>query len=560
MNKIWTGQYLDGVSTTITPDLYENITDFFEEGFERYRLHPISTCSGVTHTYDDVDKASIAIGAWLQAQGIPKGSIVALMMPNIPQYLPTMIGILRAGYVCTPINPLYTARELLHQLNDSGAQTIFLVENVAQILEQVIDDTNIKYVVLTKMGDMMGVKGLLTNVMHRHVPKYKFDNPIHLVYKFQEVLKEGVNLPLYQPLATIEETAILQYTGGSTGLAKGAILSQRNIISAALQSEAWYRPATKGINQVYINMVMAMPLYHIFAFMMALLGMRAGYTFILVPNPRDMPAFVKTLSRQPFHIFPGINILFKGLLDQPDFKNLDFSSLSVTQAGGMIATEQTANLWLETTGCPIIEGWGMSESVGVGTANNVTNKSFNGTIGLPVASMDVVIRDDDGNDVGLNTPGELCIKGPNVTSGYYKKDSMAYFTEDGYFKTGDIVSMNEEGYITLLDRKQNMILVSGFKVSPNEIEAVMAECPGVSSIAAIGVHDDEQGESVMLFVVPNNPNLTEDDVMNFAQDNLTPNKCPSHIKFVDQLPTSHIGKVLRKELREQLEQNQVPSA
>ena len=354
MEKFWTAQYLDGVSPTINSDIYQNATEFFEECFNRYRLHPITTCMGVTHTYDDIDKASIAIGAWLQAEGIPKGSVVALMMPNVPQYLPTMIGILRAGYICTPINPLYTGRELRHQLNDSGAQTIFLIDNFAQALEQVVDETNIERIVLSKMGDMMGMKGMLVNIVIRQVkrlvPKYKLNNDKHTVHSFSSVLKKGRNIPLNQPRMDQDKTAILQYTGGTTGLSKGAILSHKNIISAALQSEAWYRPATREINQVYINMVMALPLYHIFAFMMALLGMRAGYTLILIPNPRDMPEFVKTLSKQPFHIFPGVNTLFKGLLDQPNFSQLDFSSLKVTQAGGMAATEQTAQQWLKTTG------------------------------------------------------------------------------------------------------------------------------------------------------------------------------------------------------------------
>ncbi|MER1974290.1 MAG: AMP-binding protein, partial [Psychrobacter alimentarius] len=327
------------------------------------------------------DKASLAVAAWLQSQNLPKGSVVALMMPNIPQYLPIMIGILRAGYVCTPVNPLYTGRELRHQLNDSGAQVIFVVDNFAQALEQVVDETNIKRIVLSKLGDMMGLKGMLVNTIVRQVkrliPKYKLDDPKHEVTKVPDVLKMGKNLPFHAPKMSLDQLAILQYTGGTTGLSKGTILTQRNIVSAALMAEAWYRPVTSEINEVYINMVMALPLYHIFAFSLSLLGMRSGYTFILVPNPRDMPGFVKTLSKQPFHIFPAVNTLFKALLEQPSFKELDFSSLRISQAGGMAATEQTATRWLEVTGCPMVEGWGMTEGVAGGTANLITDRKFN---------------------------------------------------------------------------------------------------------------------------------------------------------------------------------------
>ncbi|WP_201556078.1 AMP-binding protein [Psychrobacter sp. 72-O-c] len=554
LNKPWLAQYPTTVPKTIDPDQYENLIELYEDCFNRFRHHPISICMGVTHTYDDVDKASLAIAAWLQAQGLPKGSIVALMMPNVPQYLPTMIGILRAGYVCTPINPLYTGRELRHQLNDSGAQVIFVVDNFAQALEQVVDETAIKRIVLSKMGDMMGLKGILVNTIIRQVkrlvPKYNLNDPKHEVTKFPDVLKQGKNLPLQKIKTTLEQKAILQYTGGTTGLSKGAVLSQRNVVAAALQSEAWYRPITSEINEVYINMVMALPLYHIFAFMLSLLGMRSGYTFILVPNPRDMPGFIKTLSKQPFHIFPAVNTLFKGLLDQPNFEQLDFSSLRITQAGGMAATEQTAARWLEITGCPMIEGWGMTEGVAAGTANVITDSKFNGTIGVPVPSVDIIVIDDNGERLGLHQAGEMCIKGPNVTSGYHNKDSIDEFTKEGYFRTGDIISMDEKGYITLLDRKKDMVLVSGFNVFPNEIESVMLECDGIIDCAVIGVLDERQGEAVKIYVVPADNNVTKNTIKEFALDNLTGYKCPRHIEFVSELPKSNVGKVLRNKLRE----------
>ncbi|WP_201566574.1 AMP-binding protein [Psychrobacter sp. JCM 18900] len=555
VDKPWLAQYPENVPKTINPDQYESLIELYEECFNRFRMHPMTICMGVTHTYGDVDNASLAVAAWLQAQGLPKGSVVALMMPNVPQYLPTMIGILRAGYVCTPINPLYTGRELRHQLNDSGAQVIFVVDNFAQALEQVIEETNIKRIVLSKMGDMMGLKGILVNTVIRQVkrlvPKYNLNDPKYNVTKFPEVLKKGKNLPIQAPKTTLQQKAILQYTGGTTGLSKGAVLTQRNVVAAAMQSEAWYRPVTSGINEVYINMVMALPLYHIFAFMLSLLGMRSGYTFILVPNPRDMPGFVKTLSKQPFHIFPAVNTLFKGLLDQPNFKDLDFSSLRITQAGGMAATEQTAARWLEVTGCPMVEGWGMTEGVAGGTANVITDRKFNGTIGIPVPSVDIIVVDENGERVGMHQSGEMCIKGPNVMSGYFNKDNSNDFTRDGYFRTGDIVSMDEKGYFTLLDRKKDMILVSGFNVFPNEIESVMLDCDGIVDCAVIGIPDENQGEAVKIYIVPADNNVTKEVIKEFALDNLTGYKCPRHIEFVSELPKSNVGKVLRQKLREQ---------
>ena len=553
-DKPWLAQYPENVPKTINPDQYESLIELYEECFDRFRMHPMTICMGVSHTYGDVDKASLAVAAWLQAQDIPKGSVVAVMMPNVPQYLPTMIGILRAGYVCTPINPLYTGRELRHQLNDSGAQVIFVVDNFAQALEQVIEETNIRRIVLSKMGDMMGLKGILVNTVIRQVkrlvPKYNLNDPKYNVTKFPDVLKKGKTLPFQTPKTSLQQTAILQYTGGTTGLSKGAILTQRNVVAAAMQSEAWYRPITSEINEVYINMVMALPLYHIFAFMLSLLGMRSGYTFILIPNPRDMPGFVKTLSKQPFHIFPAVNTLFKGLLDQPSFKSLDFSALRISQAGGMAATEQTAVRWLEVTGCPMVEGWGMTEGVAAGTANVITDRKFNGTIGIPVPSVDVIVVDDNGESVGFNQSGEMCIKGPNITSGYFNKDNTNDFTKDGYFRTGDIISMDEKGYITLLDRKKDMILVSGFNVFPNEIESVMLDCKGIIDCAVIGIPDEHQGEAVKIYIVPADNNVTKSDIKEFALDNLTGYKCPRHIEFVSELPKSNVGKILRQKLRE----------
>ncbi|WP_230657004.1 AMP-binding protein [Psychrobacter sp. I-STPA10] len=554
MDKVWTACYPDSVPETIYTETYHNVTELFNASFARYRNLPLTTCMGVTHTYADIEKIAANISSWLQYKQIPAGSVIALMMPNVPQYLPIMVAILQAGYICTPVNPLYTGRELKHQLIDSKAETIFLIDNFAQALEQVVDETYLKNIVVSKMGDLMGLKGFLVNIFIRNVkkmvPKYNLDNPDHKVYKFTDVLKIGSQRSFYPSKAIQDDIAIYQYTGGTTGLSKGAMLSHRNLIAAALSSEAWSRPATKKITDVYVNMVMALPLYHIFAFMLALLGIRAGYTFIMIPNPRDMPGFIKTLSKQPFHFFPGVNTLFNGLLKQPDFKNLDFSRLTVTQAGGMAANEKTAREWLEVTGCPMIEGWGMTEGVAVGTANIVTDTNYNGTIGLPLPSVDVTIRDENDNPVGYGEAGELCIKGPNVTSGYLNHDNVDVFTHDGYFKSGDIVSMDERGYITLLDRKKDMVLVSGFNVFPNEVEAVMSECPGIVDCALIGVPDERQGESLKLFIIREDDTVSESSIREFALENLTGYKCPRYIEFIDELPKSNVGKVLRQKLRE----------
>ncbi|WP_319802572.1 MULTISPECIES: AMP-binding protein [unclassified Psychrobacter] len=554
MNKPWLAQYPASVPATIDPDQYSSLIELYEESFDSFANQPFSICMGVKHSYDDINQASKAIAAWLQSQSLAPGSVVALMMPNVPQYLPTMLGILRAGYVCTPVNPLYTGRELRHQLNDSGAKAIFLVDNFAKALEEVVDDTKVEAIVVSKVGDMMGLKGIVVNTLLQHVkkliPDYNLDSAKHKVTAFPNVLKQGKKRPLKKVESNLEQTAFLQYTGGTTGLSKGAILTQRNIVAAALQSEAWSEPIVSKIGDEQINMVLALPLYHIFAFMLSLVGVRSGNAFILIPNPRDIPSFIKTLSKQPFHVLPAVNTLFKGLLDHPDFSKLDFSSLHMSQAGGMAATEQTASRWLQVTDCPMIEGWGMTECVAVGSCNVLTNTEFTGSIGVPLPSIDMIVINEDGTRAAVNEAGEICMKGPNVTPGYLNRDNSKEFTEDGYFRTGDIGKMDEQGYFTILDRKKDMILVSGFNVFPNEIESVMLDCEGISDCAVIGVADDSQGESVKIYVIPDNDSVSEAMIKDFAYKNLTRYKCPSHIEFVDDLPKSNVGKVLRQKLRE----------
>ncbi|MDB5850896.1 MAG: long-chain fatty acid--CoA ligase, partial [Rhodoferax sp.] len=469
-----------------------------------------------------------------------------------------MAAVLRAGYICVNVNPLYTPRELEHQLNDSGATAIVILENFAKVLEAVIERTAVKHVVMASMGDLLGFAyGQWITFAVRHiakmVPAYKLPLAGGItVTPFNRAVGEGASLQLQPVPATLDSVAFLQYTGGTTGLSKGAVLTHGNIVAAILQSEAWFSPALERVGDAHkINTIAALPLYHIFALNLCLLCIRLGAHMTLIPNPRDIPKFIAVLKKRPFHLLPAFITLFNALLHNPDFKTVDFSQLCVTQAGGMAASEGTARLWLETTGCPMVEGWGMSETCALGTNNPVMAKSFSGTIGLPLPNIDLVVKDDDGRSLGPNEPGEICIAGPNVTPGYYQQpeENARAFTPDGYLRTGDIGVMDEQGYFRIVDRKKDMILVSGFNVFPNELENVISLCPGVMECAAIGIADVAQGEAVKVFVVKSNPALTEADVMAYCHTNLTGYKRPKLIEFREALPKTNVGKILRRELR-----------
>ncbi|MEN9984068.1 MAG: hypothetical protein RI918_2037 [Pseudomonadota bacterium] len=558
MEKIWLKSYPPGVPAEINPDTYESLPHLLEEAFQKHANRPFAVCMERWMSYREVDILSAALAAWLQNQGLEPGARVAIMLPNLPQFSVTMAAILRAGYTCVNVNPLYTPRELEHQLNDSGAETIIILENFASTLLEVMSKTPIKRVVLTRVGDLLGAifgKWITFAVRHlkKAVPAYTFTMESGLqVTAFNDAISHGRRLPLKPHSTNLQSTAFLQYTGGTTGLSKGAVLTHRNIVAAVLQGEAWFSPALNKIGDVRnINSIAALPLYHIFALNLSLLSIRMGAFMTLVPNPRDFPGFVKTLQKRPFHMLPAVNTLFNALLQQPQFKSIDFSALYISQAGGMAASEGTARNWLEVTGCPMIEGWGMSETVAIGTNNPVNNKEFTGTIGLPLPSISIAIKNEAGENVPQGESGEICIKGPNVMTGYYNQpeENKNAFTSDGYFKTGDVGIMDERGYTKIVDRLKDMIIVSGFNVFPNELENAVSLCPGVLECAVIGVPDEQAGEAIKLFIIKKDTQLTEEDVKAYCRQHLTGYKIPKYIVFRDDLPKTNVGKILRRELR-----------
>lgn len=557
----WLASYPAGVPHNIDPDQYPSLPALIEESLRKNAQRPVSVCLERWMSYGELDTHSAALGAWLQARGLAPGARVALMMPNVPQFLVAMTAILRAGYTVVNVNPLYTARELEHQLRDSGAEAIVILENFAHTLQEVIDHTDVRHVVIASLGDLLGFwygRWITFAVRHlaKRVPAYRIalEGPVgpRHVCSFAQALTEGSRLGLRSCTAKPDDIAFLQYTGGTTGLSKGAILTHRNVIAATLQAEAWFSPALQRIDGVRkVNCVAALPLYHIFALTLSLLAVRWGAFMTLIPNPRDVPAFVNALKARPFHLLPAVNTLFNALLQNADFRRLDFSHLLVSQAGGMAASEGTAKQWLAVTGCPMVEGWGMSETCAIGTNNPVTSKVFSGAIGLPLPGIDIAIKDDAGHSLALGEHGEICIRGPNVMPGYYRQaqETAQAFTGDGFMRTGDIGVMDERGYVRIVDRKKDMILVSGFNVFPTEIENVISTCPGVLECAAIGVEDARQGEAVKVFVVRSDPILREEDVARFCHDRLTGYKRPKYIEFRDELPKSNVGKILRWSLR-----------
>lgn len=558
MDRIWLQHYPAGVPETIDPEQYRSVPHLLEESFRKFADKPFSVCMDVWMSYGELDTLSAALGAWLQSRGLEPGARVAIMLPNIPQFAVTMAAVLRAGYTCVNVNPLYTARELEHQLKDSGSTAIIILENFAHTLQAVIDKTPIKQVVMTSMGDLLGgLKGAWITFAVRHlvkmVPPYQIPlTPGRSVVPFKQALAEGRGLKLQPATSNLDSIAFLQYTGGTTGLSKGATLTHRNIVAATLQADAWFKPALARIGDpTQINGIAALPLYHIFALTLCLLAIRQGSHLTLIPNPRDIGKFIQELKKRPFHMLPAVNTLFNALLQHPEFKTLDFSHLCVSQAGGMAAAEGTAKAWQQATGSAMIEGWGMSETCAIGTNNPVNSTVFSGSIGLPLPSIDIAIKDDAGNTVPQGESGEICIKGPNVMTGYYQQpaENAKTFTPDGFMRTGDVGVMDEKGYTRIIDRKKDMILVSGFNVFPNELEQVISLCPGVLECAAIGVPDAKQGESIKVFVVRSDPALTEDDVARYCRENLTGYKHPKYIEFRTELPKTNVGKILRRELR-----------
>ena len=555
--RIWLKHYPEGVPADIDASQYPSLVALMDESFKKFADRTAYSFMGKDVSYAETDAQSRAMAGYLQSLGLARGDRVAIMMPNVPQYPATVAGILRAGYVVVNVNPLYTARELEHQLKDSGAKAIVIIENFGATLQKCIANTAVKHVVLASMGDRLGrLKGMIVNFVVRKVKKLVPDFSLPGAVRYNDAIAKGQRAPFTAPPIGPDDVAVLQYTGGTTGVAKGAVLLHRNLIANVLQSEAWNDPVMKQIPAgEQPTGVCALPLYHIFAFTVnMMLSLRNGGKTILIPNPRDLPAVLKELSKHKFHSFPAVNTLFNGLANHPDFNTVDWSHLKVSVGGGMAVQRAVAKLWLEKTGCPICEGYGLSETSPSATCNPVTSKEFTGTIGLPIPSTYIAILDDDGREVPLGQPGEIAIKGPQVMAGYWQRpdETAKVMTEGGYFKSGDIGIMDERGYTKIVDRKKDMILVSGFNVYPNEIEDVVAAMPGVLEVAAVGLPDEKMGEAVKLVIVKKDPGLTEDAVRQFCHDNLTGYKRPRIIEFRGELPKTPVGKVLRRELRDKV--------
>ena len=553
--RSWLKHYPAGVPADIDTTQYSSLVALIEESFSKYADRTAYSFMGKDVSYADTDADSRALAAYLQSLGLQRGDRVALMMPNVPQYPASVAAVLRAGFVVVNVNPLYTARELEHQLKDAGAKAIIILENFAATLQQCIARTQVKHVVLASMGDRLGgLKGMIVNLVVRKVKKMVPPFSLPGAVRFNDALARGRSAPFAAPPIGPDDLAVLQYTGGTTGVAKGAMLLHRNLIANVLQSEAWNDPVMKSIPAgEQPTSVCALPLYHIFAFTVnMMLSMRTGGKTILIPNPRDLPAVLKELSKHTFHSFPAVNTLFNGLANHPDFNTVIWKNLRVSVGGGMAVQSAVAKLWLEKTGCPIVEGYGLSETSPSASCNPVTSKEFSGTIGLPLPSTYLKILDDSGAEVPLGQPGEIAIKGPQVMAGYWQRpdETAKVMTPDGYFKSGDIGIMDERGYTRIVDRKKDMILVSGFNVYPNEIEDVVAAIPGVLEVGAVGVPDEKMGEAIKLVIVKKDPGLTEEAVRAYCKQNLTGYKQPRVIEFRAELPKTPVGKVLRRELRD----------
>ena len=557
MEKFWIKSYPTGVPENVVLAQYGSLVDLLEESFAKYKDDKAYILMDKALTYGQLDEASRAFAAYLQSLGLKKGDRVAIMMPNVLQYPVAVAGVLRAGMIAVNVNPLYTARELEHQLNDSGAETIVILENFASTLQEVIGRTGVKHIVVASVGDMLGfLKGAVTNYVVRKVRKAVPAFSLPGAVWFKKAVAIGRTKPFTRPEVSRDDVAVLQYTGGTTGVSKGATLLHSTIIAALLASEAWMKPglARKPISG-QLTFICALPLYHVFAFITcSLLSTRAGGVNILIPNPRDLDGTIKEISKYKFHLFPAVNTLFNGLANHPEFAKVDFSQLRIANGGGMAVQEAVAKKWLEITGCPICEGYGLSETCSGVTCNPTDVDDYTGTIGLPMPGSEIAILDDDGKPVPLGERGEIAVRGPQVMAGYWGRDdeTAKCMTEDGFFKSGDIGVMDERGYTKIVDRKKDMILVSGFNVFPNEIEGVAVNHPKVLEAAVIGVPDKNAGEAVMLFAIKSDESLTEEELRAFCGEHLTGYKKPKYIEFRDDLPRTNVGKILRRELRDEV--------
>ena len=554
-DRPWLSAYPEGVPADLPLQAYSSLVALMRESFDRYGDRVAYSFLGKDLTYSALDQQSQALAAYFQSLGLERGDRIAIMLPNVPQYPVVVAAILRAGFVVVNVNPLYTARELEHQLKDAGAKAIVIIENFAATLQQCLASTPVQHVVLCAMGDRLGwLKGLLVNHVVRNVKKLVPPFELPLAVRFNAALALGQGAKLQEPALGPDDLAVLQYTGGTTGVSKGAVLLHRNLIANVLQSEAWNAPAMARVPaDEQPTSVCALPLYHIFAFTVnMMLSMRTGGKNILIPNPRDIPAVLKELSKHTFHSFPAVNTLFNALANHPDFGQVNWSNLKVSVGGGMAVQAAVAKLWLEKTGCPVCEGYGLSETSPSASCNPTTSTEFSGTIGVPLPNTRLKIIDDDGLELPVGQPGEIAIQGPQVMAGYWQRpdETAKVMLPGGWFKSGDIGVMDARGYFKIVDRKKDMILVSGFNVYPNEVEDVVASLLGVLECAVIGVPDDKSGEAVKLVVVKKDPALTETQVLEHCKNNLTGYKLPKLIEFRTDLPKTPVGKILRRELRD----------
>ena len=558
-DRRWLRHYPPGVPAEIDTSKITSLAAMLEDSFRRFRDRPAVIFMDKTLSYGAIDEASRALGAYLQSTGMARGSRVAIMMPNVPQYPVATAAILRAGFVVVNVNPLYTARELESQLKDCGAETIIVLENFASVAQRALPQTAVKNVIVASIGDMIGLKGAIANLVVQHVKKMVPRWQIPGAVKFNAALAAGRSMTLYDPQIGPDDIAFLQYTGGTTGIAKGATLLHRNLIANVLQIEEWQKPVIETPPLVErLIVVTALPLYHSFALTACFLwGTRLGAACLLIVNPRDIPALIKDLTKHKVNSFPAVNTLYSALLHHPDFKRIDWSMLKCAIAGGMAVQRVVAEAWYKATGKPIIEGYGLSETSPVLACNRGDITQWTGTIGLPLPSTEIAIRDDDNNEMPVGERGEICARGPQVMAGYWQKpeETAACMTPDGFFRTGDIGIMDADGRITIVDRKKDMITVSGFKVFPNEVEDVAMSHGGLLECAAIGIPDPHSGEAVALYAVKKAPDLTEAELRSYLRTKLTGYKVPHVIEFRSELPKSNVGKILRRALRDEVTQH-----
>ncbi|BDT61426.1 long-chain-fatty-acid--CoA ligase [Massilia varians] len=557
MDKIWLKSYPPNVPSEINPDQYASLVHMLEESFSKYADRNAYVCMDKFLTYGELDAYSKKLAGWLQSRGMEPGARVAIMMPNVLQYPIAIAAVLRAGYTVVNVNPLYTPRELEHQIKDSGSEAIIVLENFANTVQQVMGKTPLKHVVVASMGEMLGgAKGMLVNFVVRNIKKMVPEYSLPNMVRFKEALSQGARMPFSKVELKSSDIAFLQYTGGTTGVSKGATLTHRNVIANVLQTEAWSAPAM-GQSSEQTVIVCALPLYHIFALTAcAMWGMRTGALNILIVNPRDIPGFIKELGKYKINMLPAVNTLYNALVNHPDIGTVDFSGLKVSNGGGMAVQKAVNDKWKQVTGTAIIEGYGLSETAPVATCNRADVKEFTGTIGLPIPSTDIAILDDEGKPMGIGQIGEIAIRGPQVMAGYWNRpdETAKVMTPDGFFKSGDVGIMDADGYVKIVDRKKDMILVSGFNVYPNELEGVIAGHPGVLECAVIGVPDEHSGEAVKVFVVRKDPNLSAEQLMDYCKQQFTGYKKPKYIEFRDELPKTNVGKILRRALRDEKKQ------